>query len=718
MNNKNLSFYSMVFLALALMGLIIVTQLFTNQSTQALQSGNVQAVETFKINNRMQQLVNVSFDLQSKLTNFSVLADPTRLKGVSDSVTILGYTTYILHRSITKLGYKNYADEIDSLVKQQLDHSLNIIVAVQADNFPKRDSIANLLHTQQLGDKVYSSCLNIQKVLEGNLEETLKKNTEQARILSVYNRVLAIVAIVAILIMATIIIKRQSDQLKLIEELRAAEIAALKSKNAKDDFVANMSHELRTPLNALIGFSNLLQQTNLSGKQKEYVDVIQSGGYNLLNIVNDVLDLSKIEAGKLKIVNRPFSLAQLLQNIEMMFSTAITEKKLSYEWRLDERIPANLKGDSERLRQILINLIGNAIKFTNAGNIRLNTGIVWADEQRQTYKLGFTIKDTGVGIPKEKVQTIFERFEQLEHVTTRQHGGTGLGLTIVKNLVEKMGGAISVYSEVGVGSEFSFTCVFESAGAPSLKSGQTKDAEKISLANFNILAAEDNKANQMLLKHMLNKYDASITMAENGKEVIGLLKNNRYDLVLMDIQMPEMDGYTAIRTIKKEKSFNTPVIAMTAYVSEAEIQKCMQAGFDDYLPKPFEEQALLSVISKYHKGISPTLPVTRRPENELAFLKELVGDDPDAVNEIISEMKEQWSLDKMELETALRDKNEKEIKRILHRVKSTFSPLGPDHEMYLKVSDKNNKFVEGGKAIGSEGLTRLIVKIDEFTNNL
>lgn len=716
MKNKTLPFFFMVLLALGLMGLIIVTQLFTNKSNKTLQDGNIQAVETFKINNRMQEVVNISFDLQSKLTNPTVLNNPDRWQSVSDSVSTLGFRANNLQKSISKLGYENHANEIDSIVKKQVNHSVYILVAAQNENIARRDSLANTLHLLQLGDKVYNSCLNIQKVLEESLEQTLEKNTLQANVLSTYNRVLAIVAIVAILIMAAIIIKRQAEQLKLIEELKAAEAAALKSKNAKNEFVANMSHELRTPLNALIGFGNLLSQTTLDDKQKEYVDVIRSGSYNLLNIVNDVLDLSKIEAGMLKIVNRPFSLVKVLENLEMMFSNTIEEKKLQYEWHADEKIPLNLKGDAERLKQILVNLIGNAIKFTTVGTIQIHVGILWVDEQTGMYKIGFTIKDTGAGIPKEKIKTIFERFEQLEHITTRQHGGTGLGLTIVKNLVEKMGGGIFVQSEVGVGSEFSFTCIFEKVAASPVTREENNVPGSLPLGKCRILAAEDNRANQTLLKHLLGKHEAILTIVDNGQDVINLLKENQYDLVLMDLQMPVMDGYTAIEKIKKEEHFAIPVIAMTAYVLEEEVKRCLEAGFDGYLPKPIEESALLQIISKHTK--IDFVKTVDPQQNEFGFLKELVGDDPHALNEIVEEIKEQWSLDKTELEAAVNEKNNIEIKRVLHRVKSTFSPLGPNHEIYNKVAHQNSSFHEKERVVDSDEFKLLIAEIDDFTDNL
>ena len=718
MKNRNLSFYSMVFLALALMGLIIVTQLFTDQSTKTLGSGNIQAVETYKVNNRMQIIVNLSFDLQSKLSDATIKIDSNRGKQLYDSVFMLGYNSSILNTAISKFGYPQYAKQIDNLVKEQVDHSTYILITENSGNRATRDSLTDSLTKAQYGDKVYAACLRVQKLLEENLEQTLKKNTEQAGMLSNYNRVTAIVAILAILIMATIIIKRQSQQVKLISELRIAEITALKSKSAKDEFVANMSHELRTPLNALIGFSNLLNQTELNKSQQEYVDVIRSGGYNLLNIVNDVLDLSKIEAGKLRLVNKPFNIASVLANIEKMFSATVQEKKLMYEWHIDEKIPLNMKGDSERLKQILINLIGNAIKFTSTGGIQLNTGIVWMDEESGMYKLGFTIKDSGAGIPKEKIQTIFERFEQLEHVTTRQHGGTGLGLTIVKNLVEKMGGAISVYSEVGVGSEFSFTCIFEKAGSSVIEEEQNIYSS-FSLENCRLLAAEDNKANQTLLKHLLGKYNASVRIVENGLEVLNYLKQEQFDLVLMDIQMPLMDGYTTIAKIRNDLKSTVPVIAMTAYVSEDEIKKCMDAGFTEYMAKPIEEAVLLGLLAKFtgrQKVMDQKTDASQR--SDLGFLKELVGDDPDAISEIIKEMKDQWSLDKTDLQYAVKDENVKEIKRILHRIKSTFSPLGPGHEMYLEVANNNGKLVLDDGNIDADNFNQMIVKIDEFTGAL
>ncbi|MBK7098098.1 MAG: hypothetical protein IPH58_06760 [Sphingobacteriales bacterium] len=401
------------------MSLILITQLFTNKSIFALKKSNLQAVETFKINNRLQRIANFSFDLQSKLGNPNLEADEFRRIRLTDSLTMLGYNTSIL---INEFGENKFTKNIDKYVTDQLNLSFQILANHQNGKLPKHALFVDSLRSANLGEKIYSNCLEVQKSLENSLQQALTSNSDLAGKLSGFSRILATLAIIAVVVMATMVITRQSQLLKLIESLKIAEAAALKSKNAKEEFLANMSHELRTPLNALIGFGNLLNETNLDEKQTEYVKIIRSGNNNLLNIVNDVLDLSKIEAGKLELKKEPFYLEELFKNLELLFSTAISQKNLYYQWNIDNNIPKVLKGDADRLRQVLINLISNGIKFTNTGGLKINTALVWSDNSTNEVKIGITVKDTGIGIAAEKIQSAFERFEQLESVTTRHHG--------------------------------------------------------------------------------------------------------------------------------------------------------------------------------------------------------------------------------------------------------------------------------------------------------
>jgi len=706
MNKKGVSFLSIVILALTLIALIVVTQIFTSKSTTALTIGNRKAVETFRLNNKIQELVNLSFDLESKLRKSESL-DSARFQSVNDSLLLLGYNANIVS-SATILEGKSTSEAINDIVDKQVYLSEQIIAAARNMNSAQLEHFRDSLRILGPGDKVYKSCLKLQEALNNNLQQTLYTNSELAGKLSLFNRVLAIFSIIAILVLATIIIRRQSQQLKLIEDLKAAELAALKSKNAKEDFLANMSHELRTPLNALIGFGNLLNKTELNDQQKEYVEIIKSSGYNLLYIVNDVLDISKIEAGKLTIAHRPFDLYDLLSNLQKMFSASVQEKGLRYKYSINERVPKYVIGDPDRLQQIFVNLISNAIKFTAEGSIEVSAGVVWADEEEKYYKLSFTVKDTGIGIPKDKVETVFERFEQVEHGVQRQHGGTGLGLTIVKNLVERMGGAISVYSRVNEGSEFNFTCILEKSDVIEQEPETAPDGI-FSFKNAKVLVVEDNKANQVLLKHIFSKHNLQPRIIDNGQEAVDILRKESFDLILMDIQMPVMDGFTAISILRHELYIKTPVIAMTAYVSEGDVRKCFESGFTDYMAKPVDEQLLIQKMISFLSDTDNEAGgenVTRNQNaNNLDFLRSIIGDDSEVLTEILIEMNLQWKKDKQDLLDALNRNDKEGARRILHRMKSTFSSLGPEHEVYKILQEKGSTLVNDderlvGKAAG------------------
>lgn len=722
MNKKNVAFFSVVTLALALMALIVVTQFFTNKATNALTTGNLKAVSTFGLNNRIQEIVNTSFELESKLKGATgLVGNKVRLQSIQDSVNTLGYNAYVLS-SFAEGPTRARADSINSIIDTQVNISEKILAALKSSNTQQLKLHIDSLRILDLGNKVYKNCMQLQRELRDDLQQTLDTNTDQASKLSLFNRILAVFSIIAILLLATIIIRRQSQQLKLIEELKEAELAALKSKNAKDEFLANMSHELRTPLNALIGFGNLLDGTDLNAKQKEYVEIIKSSGYNLLYIVNDVLDLSKIEAGKLTIAHRPFNLYDLFTRIKKMFSATIQDKGLVYNYFIDEQIPQYVVGDPDRLQQIFINLISNAIKFTTEGGIEVSAGIIWVDEEQKFYKLSFTIKDSGIGIPKDKIGTIFERFEQLEQGAQRQHGGTGLGLTIVKNLVERMGGSISVYSHVNEGSEFNFTCILEKAERIE-ETVSSEASATYSFENYRVLVVEDNKANQVLLKHIFNKHNLAPRIIDNGQEAVNLLRKEVFDLVLMDIQMPVMDGYTAISLLRRELYLKTPVIAMTAYVSEGEVQKCLEAGFSDYMAKPVDEELLVQKMAFYLKQTEKNAPGLIVPETDLVvdhnenldYLTSIIGNDKEVLEEILKEMRGQWLKDKTDLVAAADQNDTEAINRLLHRMKSTFSSLGPEHSVYKIIINKG-KLLHNGHTVIIDNCNSFINEIDSLIN--
>ncbi|MCX6180806.1 MAG: ATP-binding protein [Bacteroidetes bacterium] len=391
---------------------------------------------------------------------------------------------------------------------------------------------------------------------------------------------------------------RQLENIKIknIELSKQKELAD-QSVKLRDSFLANMSHEIRTPMNAIIGLSNLLGKSGeLNNKQKEYVKTIHLNSNNLLNIINEILDFSKIEAGKLELINMPFNLHEVLKSSCQSLSPIAEEKKLKLNLQFDDRIQSNINGDAIRLNQILLNLISNAIKYSEKGEITLCTELL--GEMAGLITIKFSVKDTGIGIPLEKQASIFNPFVQGTDFYTRSQSGTGLGLAIAKKLVELFGSFIQLKSEVGVGSEFSFIISFENTSENSINQTTPTLQNKHKNKHLKLLLVEDNEFNRLVAIDTISLWDTpiDIDIAENGKIAVDMVKKQHYDLILMDIQMPEMDGHTATKIIRNELKLNTPILAMTAHASVKEKETCLANGMNDFISKPFDEQILYKKI--------------------------------------------------------------------------------------------------------------------------
>lgn len=381
-------------------------------------------------------------------------------------------------------------------------------------------------------------------------------------------------------------------------EARHSKIAADQARKTQEQFLANMSHEIRTPMNGVIGMTQLLSGTVLTEEQQEYVDTIRDSADNLMVIINDILDLTKISAGRINIDEVDYVFADIIKNCIQINRFKATEKGLNLRFALDPRIDRVLAGDPFRLNQILVNLVGNAIKFTEAGDVSLTVHLL--EETAGSVSLQFIIKDTGIGIDPEKLDTIFERFTQASSATTRKYGGTGLGLTITRQLIELQGGSIHVTSKPGQGSTFTFyLSIKKGAISPGEKPAELQQPNSASLAGIKILLVEDNLVNQKVAVKILSLQGASVTIANHGLEAIDQLTRGEYDIVLMDIQMPEMDGYETTRYIRTKMTgafTSIPIIAMTASALISEKDKCLVAGMDDYITKPFQAKALFEKI--------------------------------------------------------------------------------------------------------------------------
>ncbi|QEE50634.1 response regulator [Flavobacterium alkalisoli] len=378
------------------------------------------------------------------------------------------------------------------------------------------------------------------------------------------------------------------------ELIKAKEIAE-KAIFVKDSFMANMSHEIRTPMNAIIGFTDLLARTELNEKQKEFVTNVQTAGDNLLLIINDILDLSKIESGKLVIEKSQFNLKNTLKHVYDLLKVKASQSNVEFNLFLDAHMPETVVGDKGRINQVLMNLAGNALKFTEKGEVTISVKKI--EENDGNCKLKFSIKDTGIGIPEDKLNTIFERFTQAEESTTRRFGGTGLGLNIVKQLVELMDGELGVKSTLGKGSEFYFILDFDKICEADTLEEKIEEKKPVeSLGKLSILLCEDNILNQHLAKNIIKGFGFDIDIANNGQEGIDLLAKNQYDLILMDLQMPVKDGYQTTVFIREELKNNVPIIAITAHSLIGEQQKCFDLGMNAYVSKPFKQHELLEKI--------------------------------------------------------------------------------------------------------------------------
>lgn len=395
-------------------------------------------------------------------------------------------------------------------------------------------------------------------------------------------------------------IQKKNQELEAYQkELIKAKDLAEQGKRIKENFLANMSHEIRTPINGIIGISQLLKKSNLTEQQHEMVNLLEISSNSLLGVINDVLDLSKIESGKFKINRAPTDLSKICNDVIDLLRISSIEKKLDLIIKLDSEIPNTVIADSLRLNQVLMNLIGNAIKFTHKGSVTLKVEVL--DTKGNNVQIKFSVIDTGIGIARENIDKIFETFEQADEQTTIKFGGTGLGLAIVKNLAKLKGGTLEVQSEEFIGSTFSFTNWYEIVKKTKANK-KMNDEQLLPFNNAKVLVAEDNPVNKFLIEKILKSWNVNFDMVENGKEAIEKLRENDYNLILMDTFMPIMNGLEAIKLIREGYAIGKekiPIITFSAAVMETDKETAIAAGANDVISKPFEAAVLHKKIKEY-----------------------------------------------------------------------------------------------------------------------
>ncbi len=489
----------------------------------------------------------------------------------------------------------------------------------------------------------------------------------------------------------TAAISNITDRKKAVAELIEAKKMAEDSTRAKEQFLAHMSHEIRTPMNAVVALTHLLMQMEPSPEQYKFLNVIKSSADNLLVIINDVLDFSKIESGKITFDYEEFFLEEALDMIIGAVQYSAREKNIKLRKFIDKQIPDSLIGDKVRFNQIVLNIVSNAIKFTNEGLVKISCHFIRTEDERIYIKT--TVDDTGIGIPEDKIDSIFESFEMLRDKSTKQISGTGLGLAIVKNLVELQGGSISVQSEVGEGSTFSFTLPFAIGArkAPGAKIMEKNYIEySADYSDLMILIVEDNKVNQLVVTSILDLWKINYLIADNGKEALLLLDKNKVDLILMDLAMPVMDGYETTKIIRsrgKAEESELPIIALTASALLESTEKVIESGMNDFLRKPVKPEELLTIIDKYINNkvknapaeIKPVKKITEKKKEsalDTTYLREVTGENKTLMKEIITIFLDSTGAQIDDLQKFAHEKNFHKVKYIAHKIRPSFASIG------------------------------------------
>lgn len=486
----------------------------------------------------------------------------------------------------------------------------------------------------------------------------------------------------------TRVIKIAQDITKEIEAEKTLKRSKEMAENLniqKDNFIANMSHEIRTPIHAILGFTELLLEQENDPSKKSYLESVKTAGDNLLYVINDILDLSKIEAGIIQLEEEPFNLLVVIKNAFSILHLKAHQKKISFKYHIDPEVNLYLIGDKNRLTQILINLLGNAIKFTSTGSVALYVAI--HNIEKATTSLEFKVVDTGIGIPEGKLDSIFDRFSQAEEDISRTYGGTGLGLNISQQLIKRQGGNISVESEEGKGSVFRFYLPFGIGKEESILEKAEIEVIPGKRRAANILLCEDNELNQRLIRAILTEKGYSIDLAENGEKGVRFLENKEYDLILMDIQMPLMDGYEATRIIRQEKESSVPIVALTANFMLAEKAKCLQMGMNDYLSKPFSKEDLLNKVDSWiigRKSENQDKVSVKKPTTldvlSLETLEELSGGNKDFQDEMMGLFIQQAEMMYAEIKKFSDNDDLVGVRSTAHKLKTSFGIIGADNK--------------------------------------
>lgn len=485
-----------------------------------------------------------------------------------------------------------------------------------------------------------------------------------------------------------------TEQKQMEIELENEKLKAEQASKAKEAFLANMSHEIRTPLNGIIGFLRELERQNLTDLQKKYVENSTVASKHLLSIINNILDISKIEAGEMSLEVEDFVFENVIGNVMNVLEPLAKKKGLKLLKQISNDVHNVLKGDILRLEQVLFNLVGNSLKFTSKGKIFLKCEVL--KDAKTFQRLQISVQDTGIGMEQSFAENIFNKFSQEDKAITRKFGGTGLGMAITKELIQLMKGKINVQSQKGLGTTISFIIDLEKGNIDNIK--KVQEEINVDISGVNVLLVEDNIINRMVAINSLNYFNCLVTEAANGIEAIEILKNKSFDIILMDVQMPEMDGIDATMKIREELKLKTPIIALTANAFKSEVDKCKNAGMDDYITKPFEEFDLVETISKYtnkHHAVDDAVEEKNEKLYDLKSLHTISRGNPEFITKMIIIFIDQINEVIPNAESALSSNDFLVLSQLIHKIKPSIEAMGissitEDIKMLEKISKEGS----------------------------
>lgn len=687
MKKRSLFSFRQPDLYVLLLALVVVSAIFTirsitNRNIEALQESNKGTSTSYYLKDKVQTLLSAVLVMESAQRGI-ILSDnkyfpekDTTIENVQDRLNALSI--------IVPQSFNNEFQQLSFFVNRKIKFNKLVLTTYVNRSREQTEALLNTGIGQGLTDSVTKYATQLDKGFANLVQSNLDASNRRSERLQPVITILAVTSFLCILALSVLIVYRIRHKNRLIHileegfereivaarELEIARKAAERSLEVKESFLANMSHEIRTPITGVLGFSNILQRSGLRPDQEKLLGYIQSSGSSLLSIVNDILDLSKLEAGMVRIEKVPFRLRELTEEVAAVLLPAAKEKGIQFSINIDPDCEEYLLGDPVRLKQILTNLVANAVKFTENGSVVISAHPV---DPSNNLILEFRVRDTGIGMSQEQLEKIFQRFEQGENDTTRKYGGTGLGLAISRNLAELQGGSISVESSPGVGTCFKVILPFErSAEIP-------QQIQEAIIMHFNkqykVLIVDDNEVNRMLVEYMLTQWGVSHESASGGREAIDLLQKDRFHLVLMDIQMPDLDGYSTSRIIKSELQIPITIIAMTAHVMPGEKEKCQAHGMDGYISKPLQEAELNRVLANHFKAESDLKTDVPFQFIDPGFMSNKFYGNQAFITKILNQVTRQYPEELEMLTTALRSKNASATAKAAHKMASTVSIL-------------------------------------------